>query len=347
MAFKTFLNKLHLRSQPSSPDLGQDSPPPSPSPRRTRPGAFDHLRGRTRSNQGPDNFTAQFSAASGPSQPAGQSIGVQVRAWANEAGPLEQPARNEAVRRMREVHDGKTDQLSLSNLGLTSLPACLSKLNISSLNVGGNRLQHLPELPPHLVMLAAANNNLVDLPRLPAGLSALSVNQNQLTRLPLLPQALRICEASGNQLMRLDALPAGLEQLLVSQNKLRSLPPIPSGMLLLDASANHLELIPELPSRVWQSGHGMSFRADLRNNPFPNPDLAAVQAHLDATFVPGSMDRARLQFDPPVTLVPTEASVRQQIRDVLRDWTRNVPDAERPARLAAAASSGAAPGASR
>lgn len=93
--------------------------------------------------------------------------------WAAEEGQGEDENRQEGVNRTRAWRDEGDvgDELNLSSLSLTALPASLLP-RLRTLNVIGNQLSSLPA-------------------RLPGGLRELYASDNRLTSLPALPSRLR------------------------------------------------------------------------------------------------------------------------------------------------------------
>ena len=63
-----------------------------------------------------------------------------------------------------------------------------------------NQLTQLPELPASLTVLHCSGNQLTQLPELPASLTVLHCSGNQLTQLPELPASLTVLYCYGNQL---------------------------------------------------------------------------------------------------------------------------------------------------
>ena len=106
----------------------------------------------------------------------------------------------EAQRRIDEwVREGdNTKELSLYNLGLTSLPPLPERL--TCLNCRNNKLPSLPPLPEGLTKLFCSDNQLTSLPALPEGLTYLYCTVNVLTSLPPLPESLTALQCSGNHI---------------------------------------------------------------------------------------------------------------------------------------------------
>lgn len=80
--------------------------------------------------------------------------------------------------------DGKAVRLCANRCGLDALPERLDELaRLERLDVGGNRLTKLPELPGGLRELYIDDNQIAELPALPR-LAVLDANRNRLTHLP-------------------------------------------------------------------------------------------------------------------------------------------------------------------
>ncbi|OMI12984.1 E3 ubiquitin--protein ligase [Bradyrhizobium brasilense] len=187
---------------------------------------------------------------------AADRVSSQDRAlasWAAEEGQGEDENRQEGVDRTRAWRDEGTvrDELNLSSLSLTTLPASLPP-RLRTVIVIGNQLSSLPtQLPGGLRDLYASDNRLTSLPALPSRLRNLHLMANDLTSLPAeLPSRLRSLMVDGNQLTDLPALPATIEEFSAGNNQLTSLPELPARLRRLDVSENQLTSLPDLPARL-------------------------------------------------------------------------------------------------
>lgn len=90
--------------------------------------------------------------------------------------------------------------------------------NISTLNMSGNELDSLPELPQNLKDLYCNNNKLVRLPELPKNLRVLLCSNNLLSNLPEIPTSLFILDCSYNRIIFLPKLGDVFQRLDVSNN---------------------------------------------------------------------------------------------------------------------------------
>ena len=95
-----------------------------------------------------------------------------------------------------------------------------------------NQLTELPPLPATLTELWCNDNQLTELPPLPPTATALFCNDNQLTELPDLPPTLTELFCNANQLTELPALPPTLTRLECGNNPITSVVfPFPAGLL--------------------------------------------------------------------------------------------------------------------
>ncbi|HEY0478391.1 MAG TPA: hypothetical protein VGD37_12790 [Kofleriaceae bacterium] len=116
---------------------------------------------------------------------------------------------------------GQARVICAHRCGLADLPDSLGELSaLERLDVGHNALPELPELPPSLRELYVDDNQLVQLPALPA-LSVLDANRNRLAELPAL-LGIGFVYLAAN---RLTAAPAtsGVRYLNVGDNPLGTL----------------------------------------------------------------------------------------------------------------------------
>jgi len=181
-----------------------------------------------------------------------------------------------AVAKLLRCFDSGQQQLDLSSLSLSELPALLPNW-LHELNVRGNQLSELPlnlpdgledldisrnlferlpvTLPASLMIIKAAQNQLIRLPeRLPEMLEKLNVAENQLTQLPAqLPNGLKELDASVNRVAVLPAnLPDSLLTLIMVKNRLAVLPDnLPINLLYIDVSYNFLNSLPaSMPTKL-------------------------------------------------------------------------------------------------
>eukprot|EP00854_Cymbomonas_tetramitiformis_P002485 gene2485-3229_t len=166
-----------------------------------------------------------------------------------------------------------TDNLDLSNIGLTELPSELFELNeLKELSLAGNYLTHLPEDLGRLTALEKLNiagNQLHELPQSLVNLTDLEglwAHGNLLRTLPVGIAALRKLRTlalSGNRLEALEPEIGELvmlESLTLSGNRLRQLPETIGNLSALNEiflHGNELETIPESFSRLTSLGEAM------------------------------------------------------------------------------------------
>ncbi|HET9621764.1 MAG TPA: hypothetical protein VFP84_10375 [Kofleriaceae bacterium] len=117
--------------------------------------------------------------------------------------------------------DGKLVRLCAHRCGLATLPARLVTLDaLERLDVGGNQLAELPDLPAALRELYVDDNQLAALPALPR-LTVLDANRNRLARVAALHD-LRFAYLADNRLTEVPAL-RNVRYLNVSDNPLAAL----------------------------------------------------------------------------------------------------------------------------
>jgi Leucine-rich repeat (LRR) protein len=199
--------------------------------------------------------------------------------------------------------DGELVALCAHRCQLTSVGALLDGLgHLERLDVGDNELQELPALPAQLRELYIYDNQLSALPALPA-LQVLDANRNRLTDVPEL-HGIEFVYLAANRLTRAPTT-HGVRYLNVSDNPLSSLwldDPTLAEVRAESCGLRELELAP--------SGLGQLRELSLRGNalaslPSQIAGLAALQ-HLDL--------RANLLDDLPVELAALPALRKLDLR---------------------------------
>ena len=114
--------------------------------------------------------------------------------------------------------------LACSDNLLTELPD-LHETNLWKLEVSGNRLSSLPQLPP--------------------GLEVLDCSRNQLSALPAIPELTHL-DCDGNRLSSLPDFAPGLRRLVCNDNQLTVLPALPDTLNVLQCRNNRLTEVPDL-----------------------------------------------------------------------------------------------------
>jgi Leucine-rich repeat (LRR) protein len=140
------------------------------------------------------------------------------------------------------------ETLDVSGNEITALPDLPSKLK--SLNVSFNQLTALPLLPESLEYFDCGRNRITKLPALPETITELDVNGNILTSLPPLPSGLIDLDCYDNKLTSLPALPDRLNSLSCGINQLTELPSLPAGLFTLDCNDNQIAELPALPETL-------------------------------------------------------------------------------------------------
>jgi len=142
--------------------------------------------------------------------------------------------------------------LDLSNKNLTSLDHLVIPHHIKKINCSGNRLTHLPPLPPNLISLDCSGNMLRELPELPSTLITLNCQDNYLQELPSLEKntELGTLNCSYNALLKLPSLSENnnLTHLFCSNNAIKELPSLEKNekLVVLDCNDNYLVELPSL-----------------------------------------------------------------------------------------------------
>lgn len=158
-------------------------------------------------------------------------------------------------------------EVNLVNHGITDLPARITAFQITTLNLSGNKLTMLPELPPTLRVLFLMGNQFSEIPSSVCALPnifMLSFKNNALVSIPDdLPRSIGWLILTGN---KISSLPNNfgdlvhLRKCMLANNLLRELPVSMvccQALELLRLSNNQLSSIPdwlfELPKLAWLS----------------------------------------------------------------------------------------------
>ncbi len=163
-----------------------------------------------------------------------------------DGGPNTEEGKNRIIQCFLN-NQNRINNLDLSNLQLTSLPSCISNLNITGLNCSRNQLREVPPFSGSLRNIVLSNNLLSEIPALPPSAIRLSCNNNQLTNLPLLPESLAYLECNNNQLTNLPLLPGSIKQIQCDNNQLTILPIIPESVINISCCNNRLTVLPLVP----------------------------------------------------------------------------------------------------
>lgn len=136
--------------------------------------------------------------------------------------------------------------ITLSN-NITDLTGISGFSALTALNCADNNLKNLPTLPANLRTFHCSNNKLTQLPTLPISLTALYCRGNQLTTLPTLPPNLLLLDCTNNKLSKIPALPFTLKNFYCSYNEIFTLPYLPGSITDMGCSNNFISKLPELP----------------------------------------------------------------------------------------------------
>ena len=142
--------------------------------------------------------------------------------------------------------------LNVSAQNISDLTGLQYFTGLTDLYCSNNQLTDLPSLPANLLILACSDNQLTSLPNLPVNIYDLNCNNNQLTSLPGLPANLQNLQCYANQLTSLPSLPANLQNFFCWDNQLTSLPSLPANILYLNCNNNQLTSLPSLPATLQQ-----------------------------------------------------------------------------------------------
>jgi hypothetical protein len=178
------------------------------------------------------------------------------------------------------------DTIDLKNMNLYELPELPSY--ITKLNISGNFLTKLDNLPANLKILDASNNRIENI-TLPNKISMVNLTYNNLTSINIprsvkqislayncfeempefpemvwhvdishnkiktishLPDSMKGIAFSSNQVEKIDKIPLFMEVLYCDNNKLTSLPELPGCLTQLNCSGNDIKELPELPGHL-------------------------------------------------------------------------------------------------
>ncbi len=147
---------------------------------------------------------------------------------------------------------------------ITSIEGVGFFTSLECLNCGNNQLTDLPDLPASLQSLSCYNNKLASLSSNVSDLDRLTYidcDNNNLEELLALPSSLKVLYCANNGLAALSVLPAGLENLWCAGNLLDDLDIISSleNLRTLDISYNQFGELPALPTTI--------IRLDFSYNP--------------------------------------------------------------------------------
>jgi len=139
---------------------------------------------------------------------------------------------------------------------LTHLDASSNRLrevilpdNICVVNLTYNQLTEI-NLPSGLKQLSLAYNEFLECPKFGDNLADLDISNNKLSHINVLPVKLKTLVCSNNKIQKIETLPSTIELLDCSTNELSELPVLPDTLTSFDCSNNKLKTIPELPLRL-------------------------------------------------------------------------------------------------
>jgi Leucine-rich repeat (LRR) protein len=158
-----------------------------------------------------------------------------------------------------------TVSLYIAEIGLESLPSMKNLANLKILDVSGNKLTRLPQLPEGLLDLTCQSNRLWSLKNTPSTVTSIAAQKNEICTLYGVSPKTEYLYLQNNHLERIDSFPPNLKKCHVSNNRLEHLPPLPATVLELCCHNNDLA---ELPFPLPPSLHTLSC--------FNNPRLTCL-----------------------------------------------------------------------
>jgi Leucine-rich repeat (LRR) protein len=140
--------------------------------------------------------------------------------------------------------------LSIENNDIATISGIQYFTSLTYLNCYNNQITNLPSLPASLTYLDCSYNQIIELPILPSTLTDLFCDVNQITDLPILPSTLVVLNCGYNQIADLPILPSTLVDLDCHSNLLTKLPSLPSSLMSLHCYNNQLTYLPSLPTSL-------------------------------------------------------------------------------------------------
>lgn len=162
--------------------------------------------------------------------------------------PTHHPLEGEALTEFLQQYPDDIEVLDLHLLGLKSLPSLKRFHSLKRLDISGNQLQELPELPEGLDVLICSRNKLSSLRNTPSTVTMLIADCNRIQQInhPL-PSVKYLC-VPYNQITFIQEWPPTLDSLTVCYNlHLTALPPFPDTLLILYVNDADLDELPVLP----------------------------------------------------------------------------------------------------
>ena len=139
--------------------------------------------------------------------------------------------------------------LDISNSNLSNIYGVQFFDDLNELICSNNNITQIPPLPADLQSLDCSFNQITQLPNLPTNFfSIIDCSNNLLNSLPTLPIYTNILICTNNLLNSLPVLTTNLTDVECDYNQITSLPVLPIGLLDLTCSHNLISLLPNLPS---------------------------------------------------------------------------------------------------
>lgn len=123
-------------------------------------------------------------------------------------------------------HDNKilVMSLDLSNRNLKMIPYIDPKLGIHTLDLSGNKINLITNLPTGLINLNLSENQIKKVENIPESVKYLDLWENQISAISNLPTGLLYLNLANNQIKKLENLTEKIEYLYIYENHIKLLP---------------------------------------------------------------------------------------------------------------------------
>lgn len=114
--------------------------------------------------------------------------------------------------------------LDLSNQNLQEIPYIEPKLGIHTLDLSGNQISRITNLPVGLINLNLSENQIKKVENIPESVKYLDLWENQISTITNLPVGLIYLNLANNQIKKLENLTEKIEYLYIYENQIKLLP---------------------------------------------------------------------------------------------------------------------------
>ncbi len=114
--------------------------------------------------------------------------------------------------------------LDLSNQNLKSIPYIDPKLGIHTLDLSGNQITEITNLPEGLINLNLSENSISIIYNIPKSVKYLDLWENNIVNIVYLPEGLISLNLSNNKIKKLENLTEKIEYLYIYENQIKQLP---------------------------------------------------------------------------------------------------------------------------